>query len=174
MPARLSFVIAAFVSVALLHAANADAVAAQDMTATGTFGDWQLLTDGANPHAFCFVTSSPKSSTPKGASRGTPRAYISAWPKDGIKGEVSFMVGFSIKPASAGSATIGDNTFVLFGSKDKAFVKDATQELKLVEAMKKGSEIRIEATSERGTVVSDTYSLAGISEALQKLQAECF
>ncbi len=147
---------------------------AQEMTTAGTFSDWSLLTDGATPPQFCFITSEPKSTSPKGASRQAPRAYISAWRKDGIKGEVSFRMGFPVKKSGEGTATVAPVGFKLFGSGDRAFVSDATQELKLVEAMKKGDELTIEITSERGTVVTDTYSLAGIGQALQKLRETCF
>jgi hypothetical protein len=150
------------------------AAAADDMTAAGTFGDWALLTDASTPHQFCFITSEPKATSPKGASRDAPRAYVSAWPKDGIRGEVSFRMGFPVKKSGEGKATISPADFVLFGSGDRAFVNDATQELKLVEAMKKGNELTIEMTSERGTLVTDTYSLAGIGQALKKLQESCF
>jgi len=148
--------------------------AAQEMTTAGTFGDWSLLTDSATPPEFCFITSEPKSTTPKGASRQPPRAYISAWRKDGIKGEVSFRMGFPVKRSGEGMATVAPTGFKLFGAGDKAFVSDATQELKLVEAMRKGDQLTIEITSERGTVVTDTYSLTGVGQALQKLKETCF
>lgn len=168
------FVMRVTLTAAVSFAIAAGSATAQDMTAAGTFGDWSLLTDGEAPHKFCFVTSEPKASTPKGASRDAPRAYISAWPKDGIKGEVSFRMGFPVKRSGDGAAKIGSSDFKLFGADDRAFVKDATQELKLVDAMKKGSELTIEVTSERGTVVTDTYALNGLGQALQKLQDSCF
>lgn len=150
------------------------AVAAEDMATSGTFGDWTLLTDASTPHEFCFVTSEPRATLPKGASRDAPRAYVSAWPKDGIRGEVSFRMGFPVKKSGEGKATVAPAAFALFGSGDRVFVSDATQELKLVEAMKKGNALTVEATSERGTLVTDTYSLAGLGQALKKLQESCF
>lgn len=139
-----------------------------------TFGEWTVYADAATPHEFCFVTSEPKKSEPTSATRDAPRMYISAWPKDGVKSELSFRMGFPIKKATEGKATVAPATFTLFGSKDRAYVADATQELKLVEAMKKGSDLAVAVTSERGTVVTDTYSLAGLNSALQRVRDTCF
>jgi hypothetical protein len=111
---------------------------------------------------------------PKKASRGAPRAYISAWPKDGIRGEVSFRMGFKIKKSTQGTASIGPGGFKLFGSNDRAFVSDSTQELKLIEAMRRGSTMTVAIAPDHGTTVTDTYSLSGVGIALQKLQETCF
>lgn len=139
-----------------------------------SFGDWTLYADSAAPHQFCFVTSEPKSSEPAGASRDAPRVYVSAWPQDGVKSEVSFRMGFPVKKSAPGAARIAPVSFVLFGAADRVFVSDPTQELKLVEAMRKGAEMTVEATSDRGTVVTDVYSLSGLGQALQKLRDLCF
>jgi invasion protein IalB len=152
----------------------ATALGAEAMTCVDTYGDWSLLIDSKAPHLFCFVTSEPKASDPQTATRDAPRAYISAWPKDGIKGEVSFRMGFRIKGNAEGTATVSPSGFRLFGFNDRAYVSDSTQELKLVEAMRKGSTMTVAIPSERGKTVTDTYSLDGIGVALQKLQETCF
>jgi invasion protein IalB len=148
-------------------------LAAETMTRVDTYGDWTLLTDSETPHLFCFVTSEPKSSAPSDTQRQAPRAYVSAWPKDGIRSEVSFRVGFKLKKSTQGTASVGAGGFKLFGSSDRAFVSDSTQELKLLEAMRKGSTMAVAIASEHGTV-TDTYSLSGVAAALQKLQETCF
>ncbi|ADJ25057.1 conserved hypothetical protein [Hyphomicrobium denitrificans ATCC 51888] len=154
-------------------AAASSQLHAETMARVDTFGDWELLTDSETPHLFCFVTSEAKSSTSDNAQREAPRAYISAWPKDGIRSEVSFRMGFQIKKSTQGTASVGAGGFKLFGSNDRAFVSDSTQELKLIEAMRKGSSMTVMIASDQGTV-TDTYSLSGVGIALQKLQETCF
>ena len=110
---------------------SATAIGADAVTRVDTYGDWSLLADANAPHLFCFVTSEPKTSEPQDAPRDAPRAYISAWPKDGIRGEISFRMGIGIKKNAAGTATVSRNEFNLFGAEDRVFVKDSTQELKL-------------------------------------------
>ncbi len=160
---------AAAVALSALPASAEPAVEIAD-----AFGDWTLYADTATPHQFCFVTSEPKSSAPPGAIREAPRIYVSAWPKDGVKSEVSFRMGFPVKAKAAGAARIAPASYALFGAKDRAFVADPTQELKLVEAMKNGSELLVEVASERGAIVTDAYSLNGLGQALQKLRETCF
>ena len=165
-------------SIAVLIAAAASAANAEGVSKMETFSDWTLYADGQttekSAHKFCFVTSTPASSEPKGASRDAPHLYISAWPKDGVKAEVSLLMGFPVKAASEPSITVGTATFKLYASDDRIYVKDATQELKLIDAMKKGDELKAEVSSERGTAIVDLYSLSGLGQALSKLQEVCF
>jgi hypothetical protein len=153
---------------------SATAVGADAVTRVDTYGDWSLLADTNAPHLFCFVTSEPKTSEPQDAARDAPRAYISAWPKDGIRGEISFRMGIGIKKNTAGTATIRRNEYNLFAAEGRVFVKDPTQELKLLDAMRKGNSLTIAIASEDGTTVTNTYSLSGLGAALQKLQNACF
>jgi invasion protein IalB len=100
--------------------------------------------------------------------------YISAWPKDGVKAEVSVKLGFPVKSGSDVKVSIDKDSFKLFPKDERAFVADATQELKLIEAMKKGTRLKVEAKGERGTTTTtDTYSLSGFSQAIQALAAAC-
>lgn len=150
------------------------AYGAESVTKVDRFSDWSLYADTNSPHLFCFVASEPKSSEPKAATRDAPLVYISAWPKDGVKAEVSFRMGFPVMSGREPVVNVGDTQFKLFAADDRIYVKDATQELKLVEAMKKGAELKANVVSERGTEIVDTYSLSGLGQALAKLQGECF
>ena len=132
------------------------------------------MADTNDPHQFCFVTSETENKRAAGRPREAPRAYISAWPKDGIRAEVSFRMGFKIKKGTPGMATVSPAGFRLFGAGDRVYVSDSTRELKLVEAMRKGSAMTIAATPATGATVTDTYSLNGVETALQKLQETCF
>lgn len=155
-------------------AVAAPALSADQVSQSSSYGDWSLMTDANTPHLFCFVTSEPKSSAPSDVERQKPRAYVSAWPKDGIRAEVSFRMGFRIKKNTPGTATVSPSAFRLFGAGDRAYVSDSTRELKLVEAMRKGSSMTVAATSDAGATITDTYSLSGLGTALQKLQETCF
>ncbi|SFV37631.1 invasion associated locus B family protein [Hyphomicrobium facile] len=163
-----------FLGLVALSPAPGPAFGAEQMTRVTTFGDWVVMADANDPHLFCFVTSEPKTSEPQDTPREAPRAYISAWPKDGIRAEVSFLMGFRIKKSAQGTATVSPAGFRLFGASDRAYVTDSTQELKLVEAMRKGNTMTVAISSDRGANVTDTYSLNGIGQALQKLQETCF
>ena len=136
-------------------------------------GAWTLYADTATPKAVCFIAAQPQAVEPLGANRGPIFFYISAWPKDGVKTEPSIKVGYPVKPDAEMSVTVGTDTFKLFIKGERGFVADANEELKLVEALKKGSNALVKAISARGTATTDTYSLSGLSTALDKLAATC-
>lgn len=156
-----------------LGAAWPTAAAAQTVDLVERQGAWGLYADTATPKQVCFVASQPQAVEPIGANRGPIYFYISAWPKDGIKTEPSIKVGYPINGEKEMTVTIDADVFKLFAKDDRGFVSDPTEELKLIEAMKKGSTAVVKATSARGTNTTDTYSLSGIAQALQKLAETC-
>jgi hypothetical protein len=149
------------------------AVAAQTVDLVEKQGAWSLYADTATPKAVCFIAAQPQAVEPLGANRGPIFFYISAWPKDGVKAEPSVKVGYPVAADKEMSVTVGTDTFKLFIKGERGFVSDPNEELKLVEALKKGSNAFVKAVSARGTATTDTYSLAGLSAALDKLAAAC-
>ena len=165
---RQSFLVTLLVTVAAAPGALAEGAVAVSQS-----GDWSLMTDDKTPKQTCFVTSEPKEMKPAAAKRDIVRIYISAWPKEGVKAEVSVKQGYPISKDNPALAIVDQASFRMFAKDERLFVADATQELKLVEAMKKGATLNITSTSERGTQTTDTYSLAGIAQALTALAANC-
>jgi Invasion associated locus B (IalB) protein len=158
---------------AILTVALSGAAAAQAVELVEKQGSWSLYADQANPKSVCFLASQPLAVEPLGANRGPIFFYISAWPKEGVKTEPSIKVGYPVKPDAEMTVTVGTDSFKLFVKGERGFVQDPNDELKLIEAMKKGSNAFVKAQSARGTSTTDTYSLAGISAALDKLAATC-
>lgn len=148
-------------------------VAAQGANTVGTYGNWSLNATLDAASKTCFAATSPTQKEPVGANRAPVVLYVSAWPKEGVKSEISVKLGYKIKGGSEVVVTVGPATFKLFSKDDRAFIADATQELKLLDEMKKGSKLVVQATSERGTATTDTYSLAGLTQALQALAQQC-
>jgi invasion associated locus B (IalB) protein len=152
----------------LVSSASAQSVALVDHQ-----GTWSLYADTASPKEVCFVASQPQAVEPIGANRGPIYFYISAWPKDGIKLEPSIKAGYPVKPDKDMTVTIGSDTFKMYGKGDRGFILDPTEELKLIESMKKGSSAVVKGISAKGTGTTDTYSLAGLAQALDKMATTC-
>lgn len=167
--ARMSQAVA--VGIALM--ATTGVAMAQGANALGNFGNWSLNATADAANKTCFAATSPTQKEPAGANRAPVVLYVSAWPKEGVKSEISVKLGYRIKGGSEVVLTIGSTTYKLFGKDDRAFIADATQELKLLEEMKKGSKLVVQATSERGTATTDTYSLSGLNQALKALAQNC-
>jgi hypothetical protein len=158
---------------ALMIVVNAWAALAQGAVETGRFGDWKTHLSDGPADKICFAATEPKGKEPAGANRAKTLFYVSAWPKEGVKSEISVKLGYPIKAGSDVVVTVGKDAFKLFAKDERAFVDDPTDELKLIEAMKKGSKMIVQATSEKGTATTDTYSLAGLAQALQAMAASC-
>ncbi|MCH9808977.1 MAG: invasion associated locus B family protein [Alphaproteobacteria bacterium] len=151
--------------------ATASAVSAA--TLVKTYRDWSVFSHDKSNNKICFAATQPKDSTPAGSNRDGVFFYVSAWPNDGVKSEISVRLGYTIKQGSTVKVSVGSSGFDLFAKDDKAFVADPTQELKLIEAMKRGSTMKVEATSDQGSATSDTFSLLGVSAALKGLANTC-
>ena len=141
----------------------------------GQYGDWGAYAGSNGGNKVCFVLSKPLSAQTNPPNRPRDPAYlfISTRPADKIRNEVSIVIGYPFKPSSDASAEIGSDKFVLQTQSDGAWVKDAADEERLVEAMRKGADITIQGTSGRGTVSTDRYSLKGVSQALERVAQEC-
>lgn len=137
------------------------------------YGDWSLFVHDAAQKKICFATTQPSATSPKDAKRDAIFFYVSAWPKDGVKTEISVLLGYKIKKGSDVTINIGGTVFKLFPQDDKAFVADPQQELKLIDAMKRGSVMQVAATSEAGLATEDRFSLSGITNALKNLDGKC-
>ena len=161
---------AAAIASSLLLASGASA---QTVSLVEHQGTWSLYADTADPKQVCFVAAQPQAVEPIGANRGPIYFYISAWPKDGIRLEPSIKAGYPVKADKEMTVTVGTDTFKLFGKGDRGFVSDPTEELKLIESMKKGSNAVVKGISVKGTGTTDTYALSGLAQTLDKMATTC-
>jgi tRNA(Leu) C34 or U34 (ribose-2'-O)-methylase TrmL len=145
---------------------------ADNPTLLEKYKEWSAFAASGTPKV-CFALAQPKQSTPKGIKRGPVYFYISQWPADGVTYEVSVKMGYPFGPGAKATATVGGAKFDLFTKDEGAFVEKVDAELGLVEAMKKGSTLKIDGKSARGTATSDIYSLEGLSDALARIAKEC-
>ncbi len=155
----------------------APAALAQDANANrlGTFKDWSVFSAPAptGKGKLCFLMAQPKSTEPKTAKRDPVHLWVTARPADGVKGEVSVMNGYTFKEGSTAVVQVGNDKFELFTKNDGAWLAKTADDARLVEAMRKGSNLVVKGTSKRGTDTTDTYSLAGFAAALERMAQEC-
>ena len=142
-----------------------------------SFRDWHVYQTGAGADRLCYALSQPKDMAPKNVNRGSVFFLISTWPGRKVRNEPSVVPGYQYKDGAKTEVQIGTDKFTFFtkndGTTGGAWMDNPVDEHKLIDAMKKGSGMTISGTSTRGTVTKDTYSLAGISAALDKLDQSC-
>lgn len=139
----------------------------------GAFKDWNayMLDDPAKK--VCFIVSEPKSKKlTKGAHRSDPFFLVTRWAPGQIF-QPSTIVGYPQAPGTKAKVTIGTDKFDMFVDGDGAWMESEDGDKTLLAAMRKGSTMTIEATSAKGTKSTDRYSLAGLGQALDKLDDSC-
>lgn len=149
------------------------AVGGATPTLLGQFGDWGAYTASPGGKKVCFVIAKPTQTQPAGLNRDPSYMFISTRPADKVKEEVSVILGYPAKANIDAAAEIGSAHFVLYTQKDGAWVKNTGDEAKMVAALRSGSDVVVKAESGRGTKTSDTYSLKGLSQALDRAGQEC-
>jgi hypothetical protein len=169
--------LSAIAAAAAVSLACASASADTPPTLLGSFKDWSAFQASASGGRTCYALSQPRSSEPKKAKRDPIYFLISDWPSRRVKAEPEAVPGYEYKPDSVVTAKVGSESFDFFVKNEdgagSAWVKEASDEPRLVDAMRRGSEMVVTGVSKRGTTTIDTYSLNGLSSALDKIHAAC-
>ena len=167
-----------------------------------TFGDWNVFVGEAGKGRICYTLAQPKSRDPASLKRDPGYAFISDRPAEGVRNEVSFIMGFDVaggadsaeakldpkpgekpetksdaKPKTptgpAPVALVDEASFEMLPKGGNLWVKNAAKEGALITEMRKGVKLVIKAASLRGHQSIDTYSLTGFAQALDRVQKEC-
>jgi invasion protein IalB len=141
----------------------------------GQFGDWGAYKASPGGKTVCFAFSKPTSSEtePKGRSRDAAYAFVSTRPAEKVRNEVSVIVGYPQKGGVDAAVTVGSAHYSFYTQNDGAWVKNAAEEPRMVEAMRKAPHMVVKSESAHGTKTTDTYSLKGFAEALAKADQAC-
>jgi hypothetical protein len=165
------------------------------------FGDWNVFVGEVGKGRICYTLAQPKTREPASLTRDPGYAFISDRPSEGVRNEVSFIMGFDVsggdtaeaktdakpgeKPsksdakskasaaAPAPIALVDQASFEMLPKGGNLWVKNAAKESALITEMRKGAKLVIKAASLRGHQSIDTYSLGGFAQAMDRLQKEC-
>jgi hypothetical protein len=165
---------------------SADAGAGKPLL-VASFGDWGVYQTQAAKGRVCYTLAQPKDRAPADLKRDPAYAFISDRPGEGVRNEISFIMGFDVgNPPDAAAADpkknpiakqamaiVGDQSFELLAKTTNLWVKNAAKEGQLIDEMRKGAKLQVMAASKKGHMTTDTYSLAGFSQALERVQKDC-
>lgn len=141
----------------------------------GQYGIWGAYTASPGGKKVCFALAKPTASetNPPNRPRNPVYMFISTRPADKVTNEVSLVVGYPFKAGTEATAQVGGTSFPLYTQQDGAWIKDATEEAKMVGAMRGGESAVIKGVSAKGTQSTDTFSLKGVAQALDRTAQEC-
>jgi Invasion associated locus B (IalB) protein len=155
--------------------AAAAAAGGAEPTLIGQFGTWGAYTATPNGKKVCFALAKPSSSktNPPNRPRDPAYAFVSTRPAEKVTNEVSIMIGYTLKPGSESSLEVGGASYAMYTQGDGLWIKNAAEEERMVDAMRKSADVIVKGVSARGTETTDTFSLKGLSQALDKLAQDC-
>jgi invasion protein IalB len=147
-------------------------------TLLGQYGDWGAYTASPGGQKVCFALSKPTASSDIPPNRRNASnvvyLFVSTRPAEKVSNEISVLItGYAFKPNSEAGVAIGGANFAMYTHNDGAWVKNAAEETKMLDAMRNTGDMVIKATTSRGTQTSDTFSLKGLSQAVDRASQEC-
>lgn len=156
----------------------AHAAEQSNATLTGSYRDWFVYRSGEGESLNCFALSKPRNSDPGSLDRGEIAFLVSSWPARNTEHEPSVVAGYLYSEDPNVRVQIGGDQFEFGLTRNNdgvggAWMEETAQEGRLINSMKGGSEMVVIGTSTDGTLTRDTYSLAGITAALDSIETGC-
>ncbi|QFT82853.1 hypothetical protein FIU89_19685 [Roseovarius sp. THAF27] len=169
----------AFGAAAALLAMVASGATAQDESTNQVAAKtaWSVFED-ADPKE-CWAVSSPtetvntKDGRVVAVRRGDILLMTFFRPGAGVDGQITFTGGYPFAGGSTVNVNIGGTEFEMFTEGEWAWPASASDDAKIIAAMKRGADAVLTARSGRGTVTKDTFSLLGYTAALEEAENRC-
>jgi hypothetical protein len=140
--------------------------------AVGRYKDWRVFTEAVGKDTVCFAAVEASDKAPKNVDHGDVNFYVATWKSGSASNQPSLKVGYQLRADLAPQAIVGRERFPMYVSGPEAFVSD-DKEKSLLAALKKGSELRIEAASVKDARTAYHFSLKGSTEAIDKARSLC-
>ena len=155
--------------------AAAAAIGGSEPTLIGQFGTWGAYSATPNGKKVCFALAKPSSSKTNPANRPRDPAYafISTRPSEKVVNEVSIMIGYALKPGSESTLEVGGASYEMYTQGDGLWIKNAAEEEQMVQAMRRSPDATVKGVSAKGTETTDTFSLKGLAQALDRIAQDC-
>jgi hypothetical protein len=156
-------------------AAATAAAGGAEPTLIGQFGTWGAYMATPNGKKVCFALAKPSSSktNPPNRPRDPAYAFVSSRPAEKVVNEVSIMIGYTLKPGSESTLEVAGGSYSMYTQGDGLWIKNAAEEERMVEAMRKSADVTVKGVSAKGTETTDTFSLKGLAQALDRLAQDC-
>ncbi len=144
-------------------------------TLIGQFGPWGAYSATPNGKRVCFALAKPTTSktNPPNRPRDPAYAFVSTRPAEKVSNEVSIMIGYMLKPGSELTLEVGGASYAMYTQGDGLWIKNAAEEDQMVQAMRRSADATVKGMSAKGTETTDTFSMKGLSQALDRIAQDC-
>ena len=162
----LKTVISASVAMVVLSTV---ASTAQTPNRMNQFNAWGTYSYDASGAKVCYALSTPTAMQPAEVNHGDIFFLVSQKPSQAGAFEPQVVMGYPMREGSKVVVDIDGQDFNMFVRGESAWVENAADEPRLVSALRAGSAMTVEAVSQRGTATSYTYSLSGVTAAINSI-----
>jgi invasion protein IalB len=140
-------------------------VAADKPALVASYGDWSVFRSQSGKSRICYTLAQPKSRDPEDLKRDPAYAFISERPGEGVRNEVSFIMGFEI--GAPGGADAKDKKKPdTKEKKDKAEAKSKKDKVEIVsptatigdvefELLPKGSDLWVKNAAKESQLIEE-------------------
>ena len=165
----------AIVSLAAMGTATGASAQAggQQAVLLGTFGDWGAYSADAGGTKVCYALSQPSERRPDTLRRGAGYIFVSYRPAENVSNEIAVVMGFPTQEGQNARGVVDGAAFGFVTRGENAWVADAADESRIVDAFVRGRQLELNVTSARGNETTDVYSLSGFTAAMRRAQQEC-
>ena len=139
-----------------------------------TSGRWQAFaTQGTGKARTCYALGKPSERKPANLKDVAGYVFVSSRPGEGIRNEISFVMGFDLKEGVEHQALVGEQKFALVAKGQNLWLKNPAEEPRVLDAMRKATNLEIKAVSKRGNSTNDKFTLAGVAQTVKKAEDAC-
>ncbi|MGL4974638.1 MAG: invasion associated locus B family protein [Bosea sp. (in: a-proteobacteria)] len=164
-------------SAALAQAAKPKPAAAASgqaqMVLLETASRWQAFSAQPNAPKLCYALSKAVSRQPANLKDVEGLLFVSTRPGQGVRNEISLVMNFDLKEDVEHQALVGDQRYAMAAKGKNLWLKNPAEEPRMLDAMRRGAELEIKATSKRGNATADKYALAGVAQAVKRAEEAC-
>jgi invasion protein IalB len=142
--------------------------------AVGSFKAWDAFTFEDKGRLMCYTQGRPAGTIGKAAGRGKAAVMVIQAPDAAAKDQFSIVLGFAPQDGKTVALKIGRKRFSLKKfAVGRAWADSERQDRQMVAAMKKYDWLVVNAASDKGEKVQDTYNLSGFSAAYDAAVKAC-
>ncbi len=142
---------------------------AQEATRISQHQAWGTYATQQGGGRVCYVLSVPTALEPSTLDHGNIYFFISQKPGQNVSYEPQFIASYNFQDNSKVRVSVGDSAFQMFTRGNLAWLENPAEEPQLVTAMRSGADMRVQAVSGRGNNTSYTFSLRGVTAALESI-----
>lgn len=143
----------------------------QEPQPVATYRDWIVYKAQANGETICYAATEPTDRDP--SSNDDVYFAVSSWKSGKASQQPSLLAGYDLRERPEPTVRVGANRWDMYVAGDEAFIESNNDESRLINAMRRGADMRVSAMSDKGTNTEYTFSLLGVTDAIRRAEREC-